>query len=64
MPIHEGQPIDPVMHIFCMRLAFRLAEIIQAVIRPEEIHDVVGEYYKAIREDLQRYEESRNGGVV
>ena len=43
--MHEGQPIEPAMHIFAMRLSYRLVGIIQATLRPEEIHAAATEFY-------------------
>ena len=37
MPVNAGQPCEPAVHIFAMRLAYRLVEIIQPCLRPEEV---------------------------
>ena len=54
--MHEGQPIDPRLHIFAMRLSYRLVGIIQATLRPEEIHSAATEFYRAIVADTRDYE--------
>lgn len=48
----DHQPTEPVIHYRAMRLARRLVVIIVAVLRPEEIHECVREFYAAIREEL------------
>jgi hypothetical protein len=58
--MHQGQPIEPRLHIFAMRLSYRLVGIIEAAIRPEEIHAAATEFYRAIVDDLRDYER-KNG---
>ena len=55
--MHEGQPIDPRLHVFAMRLSYRLVGIIQATLRPEEIHSAATEFYRAIIDDTKEYEQ-------
>jgi hypothetical protein len=43
-----------------MRLSYRLVGIIEAAIRPEEIHAAATEFYRAIVDDLRDYER-KNG---
>jgi hypothetical protein len=57
--MHNGQPIDPHLHIFATRLAYRLAGIVMPCLRPEELHLLTTEYYSAIVEDLQKFEQER-----
>jgi hypothetical protein len=57
--MHPGQPIDPRLHVFAMRLSYRLVGIIQATLRPEEIHSAVTEFYRAIVDDTREYEQKK-----
>ncbi len=42
--------------IFAMRLSYRLVGIVQATLRPEEIHAAATEFYRAIVDDARDYE--------
>jgi hypothetical protein len=55
--MHEGQPVEPRVHVFAMRLSYRLVGIIQATLRPEEIHTAATEFYRAIIDDFRDYEQ-------
>jgi hypothetical protein len=55
--MHEGQPVDPYRHIFATRLAYRLAGIVIPCLRPDEIHLLTTEYYRAIVQDMQKFAE-------
>jgi hypothetical protein len=57
--MHNGQPIEPALHIFATRLAYRLAGIVQPCLRPEELHLLITEYYTAIVQDTQQFQEER-----
>jgi hypothetical protein len=52
--MHNGQPIDPATHIFCVRLAWALVSRIQSVLRPEELNDCARQFYLDIREHLDQ----------
>jgi hypothetical protein len=56
--MHAGQPIDPALHIFATRLAYRLAGIVMPCLREDELHLLITEYYKAIVADTQEFQES------
>jgi hypothetical protein len=56
--MHQG-PIEPSLHIFSMRLAFRLAGIVEPCLRPEELHALITEYYQAIVQDMQQFEQEK-----
>ncbi len=60
--MHEGQPIEPALHIFAMRLSYRLVGIVQATLRPEEIHAAATEFYRAIVDDTRDYEQKKGQG--
>ena len=57
--MQPGQPIPPQLHIFAMRLSYRLVEIVQSILRPEEIHTAATEFYQAIVEETGAYEEKK-----
>jgi len=57
--MHDGQPIEPALHIFAMRLAYRLAGIVMPCLREDELHALITEYYKAIIADTQQFQEER-----
>jgi hypothetical protein len=63
MHVSAGQPCEPAEHVFCMRLAYHLVGIIQPVLRPEEIAEAAREFYAAIRQDLDEYEQSKLKGA-
>jgi hypothetical protein len=52
--MYEGQPCDPVTHVFCVRLAWALVQRIQSVLRPEEINDCARQFYLDIRQHLEQ----------
>ena len=52
--MHNGQPIDPETHIYCVRLAWRLVQRIQNLLRPDEIDDCARQFYLDIREHRQQ----------
>ena len=43
-----------------MRLSYRLVGIIQATLRPEEIHTAATEFYRAIVDDARDYEQKKS----
>jgi hypothetical protein len=57
--MHPRQPIDPSLHIFATRLAYRLAGIVQPCLVAEELQMLIAEYYRAIVEDMQHYEQRK-----
>ncbi len=59
--MHEGQPIPVARHIFAMRLSYRLVGMIQVMLRPEDIHDTVMEFYRAIVQEAGEFEEKKGG---
>jgi hypothetical protein len=62
--VSDGQPCDAATHIFCVRLAYRLVEIVGPCLRTEEINEAAREFYRAIREDLQAFERQQSGRAV
>jgi hypothetical protein len=58
--MHAGQPIDPALHIFASRLAYRLAGIVMPCLREDELHLLVTEYYKAIVADTQQFQKEKS----
>jgi hypothetical protein len=56
MPVDVGQPCEPALHVFCMRLAYGLVGIVEPVLRPDEVNLAAQEFYAAIRRDLEEYQ--------
>lgn len=57
--MHDGQPIPPALHIFAIRLAYKLVGIIEPCLRPEMLHDAATAFYDAIVRDMREYEEKK-----
>jgi hypothetical protein len=55
----RGQPVEPQLAIFATRLSYRLAAIVLPCLREEEFQVLVAEYYQAIVEDTQQFQEQR-----
>ncbi len=66
MNVKNGQPCEPAVHVFAMRLAYRLVGLIEPCLRPEEVGEAARVVYAAIRQDLAALEESRRkkGGAA
>lgn len=52
--IIENQPADPAVHAVAATIARRCVWIIQAVLREEERGDAANEFYRVVREELEK----------
>lgn len=50
----ENQAADPVVHALAVAIARRCVWIIQAVLREEERGDAAREFYRVVREELEK----------
>jgi hypothetical protein len=50
----ECQSADPAVHALCVRIAKRCVWVIQAVLREDERHLAVNEFYRVCREELDK----------
>ena len=55
--MHQGQPIDPRLHVFAMRLSYRLVGIIQATCVRKKSTRQPPSSTRAIVADTQEYEQ-------
>ncbi len=57
----DSHPADVVSHAMSIRLAKQCREVIQVLLRPEEIADADREFYFVIRAGLEELEAARRG---
>jgi hypothetical protein len=50
----ESQAADPAVHAIAVRIAQRCVWIIQGVLREEERGDAAREFYRVVREELDK----------
>jgi hypothetical protein len=50
----ESQSCDPAVHALCVRIAKRCVWIIQACLREEERIEAAREFYRVLREELEK----------
>jgi len=52
----ECQSADPAVHNLCVRIAIRCTEIIKPLLRQEEVHEALTEFYRAARLEIEKRE--------
>ena len=53
----ESQSTDPAVHALAVRIAKKCVWTIQAVLREEEKIEAVREFYRVVREELEKKQE-------
>src|SRR5437868_283841 len=49
----ECQSANPKTHDLCIRIARRCVGVIQPLLRQEEVHDALTEFYRAARDEIE-----------
>jgi hypothetical protein len=50
----DCQSADPAVHRICIEIAKRCVNVIQPLLRQEEIHAALTEFYRAAREAIEK----------